>query len=80
MLITLASAIKYLKIKIVTSKINENRTWALFLILTWFSVGFLSISKMSMLKEVVNEVNALSALEYAAATNPKIKNKETTPY
>lgn len=35
--------------------------------------SLISISKISTQKEVVNEVNAESALEQAAAINPKIK-------
>jgi hypothetical protein len=57
---TLSSAIKYLKIRITAIRIPENKTCIFFLVFSWLMVFFfLSISKISILKEVVKEVKAV---------------------
>ena len=72
---TLWSAIKYLKTTMVAINSIEKIMWIFFLIFSCSSlVVFLSISKISILKEVVKEVKAESALEYAAAIKPNKKN------
>ena len=48
--------------------------WIFFLVFSWSSsLFFLSISRISILNEVVKDVKAESALEYAAAIKPNKK-------
>ena len=66
-LITLSSLIS-LKIRMTINNIIEKPMWTKNLILFLFEL--LSIFKKSIQKEVVNDVRAESALEYAAAIIP----------
>ena len=57
----------------ITEKIKtENDKWTYFLLIM-LNLSWTLIFNMSTQKDVVNDVKAESALEYAAAIKPKIK-------